>query len=150
MPWTTIKTCSWKTLHRVIPLDKDFSLSTWPSLSLQPCVLSADSINTKASLESIRELVTATNIYMTSRKKTECNTMLLTNVATYIARILKVRWCLGHFVGLTCLNRFGKVILDWYLCVCMDTDTNVLKCIFVQSDPLLTYSEWNIFKPGHK
>ena len=54
-----------------------------------------DSIDTKSSLEAIRDMVTATNIYIDGKRKSEggvtsANRMLLHNIALYITKLLKV------------------------------------------------------------
>ena len=52
-----------------------------------------DSVDTKTSLECLRELITATNIYLDSRRKENkmADRGLLRNAAMYVTRMLKVR-----------------------------------------------------------
>ena len=52
----------------------------------------ADSIDTRTALESMRALVTQTNIY-TKHKQTsqqQCDYMLLSNISAYITDMLRV------------------------------------------------------------
>ena len=57
-----------------------------------------DSIDTKTSLECLRELITSTNIYLDGKRKE--NKMpdrgLLRNAATYVTRMLKVGTVVGE------------------------------------------------------
>ena len=52
-----------------------------------------DSVDTKTALDEVRELIKASNIYISKHKtdKTLPNRMLLQNIAMYITDLLKVR-----------------------------------------------------------
>ncbi|XP_042908111.1 cysteine--tRNA ligase, cytoplasmic [Parasteatoda tepidariorum] len=51
-----------------------------------------DNIDTRSALENIRDLITASNIYISSRKskQLQCNRKVLANIMSYITKILKM------------------------------------------------------------
>lgn len=52
------------------------------------CIISTDNIDTRSSLEALRDLVTASNLYLRDCKQP--NAVLLRDIATYITNILTV------------------------------------------------------------
>ena len=56
---------------------------------------SSDNVDTRSAMDSIRELVSAGNTYISSSRKTQRtpNRALLLNIATYITDLLKVSLC---------------------------------------------------------
>ncbi len=56
-------------------------------------LLGSDSVDTKTALDAIRELITATNVYLDAKRRASVTPerFVLRNIAVYVTRMFRVR-----------------------------------------------------------